>query len=119
MSEDIEYLSKDILSWRLSQLKESGKEILRLTNLKGIAPQSEKKYIDMAIMERSVYQLSFYYALILFNMYQTNPNRILYLVRCVLMHELTTLELLEELGIYNVRKSHHFDEGIEKVKTII
>lgn len=119
MSEDIDYLSKDILSWRLSQLKESGKEILRLTNLKGIAPQSEKKYIDMAIMERSVYQLSFYYALILFNMYQTNPNRILYLVRCVLMHELTTLELLEELGIYNVRKSHHFDEGIEKVKTII
>lgn len=43
MSEDIEYLSKDILSWRLSQLKESGKEILRLTNLKGIVPQSEKK----------------------------------------------------------------------------
>lgn len=119
MVEDIDYLSKDILAWRLTQLKESGKEIVRLATLKGIAPQSEKKYIEMAIMERCVYHLSFYYALILFNMYQTNPNKILYLVRCVLMHEMTTLELLKELGIYNERKSKHFNEGLEKIKTII
>ena len=47
------------------------------------------------------YLNSFYYAIILFHIYQTNPTLVLTLIEKVLKHELTTFEMLNSLNIYN------------------
>lgn len=119
MSEDISYLTQDILAWRIKELKESAEEYKKLEALRKDFSIEDKKYLDMLLLDNSVYHLGFYYASILFNMYQKNPNKILYLVRKVLIHEITTLDLLKILGIYQVPNLEEFDEELYKIKRII
>ena len=59
------------------------------------------------------YLNSFYYALILYNMYKQTPQKILDLVSKVLRHEMTTLEMLENLGIYGDVRGEVFEKNFE------
>lgn len=59
---------------------------------------------------------SFYYALILYNMYKNNPVLIMEYVNKVLNHEMTTKEALEALNILHVQRDKRFDEEFRIIK---
>lgn len=56
-------------------------------------------------MPGNVYFISFYYALILYSIYKNEPKEVLFQMRNVLLHEMTTEELLKYFGL---------DEKIDK-----
>lgn len=62
------------------------------------------------------YLNSFYYAIILFNIYQTNPNSVLTLIEKVLKHELTTMEMLSFFNIYNPNNQQIVGDEIALMK---
>lgn len=65
------------------------------------------------------YLNSFYYALILYNLYKETPQKILDLVSKVLKHEITTMEMLTSLGIYGDIKGELFEKEFQNVKKLI
>lgn len=73
------------------------------------------------VLETSVGQYinSFYYACILFRMYQSEPKKVLEYVSLVLKHEMTTLEMLVELGIYGNDKNELFIEEIGNIRRLV
>ena len=62
------------------------------------------------------YLNSFYYAIILYNMYKENPKKILGYVSKVLNHELTTYDMLIDLNIYGDIKGEVFENEINSIK---
>lgn len=65
------------------------------------------------------YLNSYYYALILFNMYKSNPREILDYIRLVLNHKITTRGMLMALGIYkDLEYKDVFEEEFDLVKKI-
>ena len=66
-----------------------------------------------------VYLNSFYYAVILYSMYKENPDKILTLVSKVLKHEMTTMEILNILGVYGDIKGELFEKELGKIKKIV
>lgn len=62
------------------------------------------------------YLNSFYYAIILYNLYKDNPLVILNLVSSVLRKEMTTLDLLNDLGIYGDIRGSVFEKELGKIK---
>lgn len=65
------------------------------------------------------YLNSFYYALILYNLYKKNPSRVLELIIKVLRHEITTLDMLEYLGIYGDIHGQVFEKELGNIKKLI
>lgn len=65
------------------------------------------------------YLNSFYYALVLFNMYKDNPKMILELVRKVLNKEMSTLDLLVNLGLYHKNSDYIFNEELGKIRKVL
>lgn len=65
------------------------------------------------------YLNSFYYTLILYHMYKENPLKILTLVKKVLNHEITTIEMLNYLGIYNNIQGEIFEKELNEIKKIL
>jgi len=68
---------------------------------------------------RSCYLNSFYYAVILYNMYKVNPQKILNLVSMVLKHEMTTLQLLQCLDVYGDVRGEIFEKEMCNIKRLI
>lgn len=65
------------------------------------------------------YLNSYYYALVLFNMYKANQQEILKYMRMVLNHEITTRQMLMALGIYkDLEYKDLFEKEFEIVKKI-
>ena len=65
------------------------------------------------------YLNSFYYTLILYHMYKENPLKILTLVKKVLNHDITTIEMLNYLGIYNNIQGEIFEKELNEIKKIL
>ncbi len=65
------------------------------------------------------YLNSFYYALVLFNMYKDNPKMILELVRKVLNKEMSTLDLLVNLGLYHKNNDYIFNQELGKIRKVL
>jgi hypothetical protein len=65
------------------------------------------------------YLNSFYYALVLYNMYKQTPQKVLDLISKVLKHEMTTIEMLDSLGIYGDIRGEIFEKEIRNVKKLI
>lgn len=65
------------------------------------------------------YLNSFYYAVILYKMYKETPDMILCLVSRVLNHEMTTLDMLNFLGIYGDIQGEVFEKELGKIRKII
>lgn len=61
----------------------------------------------------------FYYALILYNIYKEDPVLILSLVNDVLLHKITTFEMLNKLNIYCDIKGEIFEEEIKNIKKVL
>jgi len=62
------------------------------------------------------YLNSFYYAVILYNMYKENPTKISDYVSKVLSHELTTYDMLLELNIYGDIRGEVFEKELGGIK---
>ena len=62
---------------------------------------------------------SYYYATLLFNEYKSNPEMVLELVNKVLHHELTTRQLLDQLGLLHKDNNVTFDTELDIVKTYV
>lgn len=79
--------------------------------------------------QRSIYEFmqsyigsylnSFYYAIILYNLYKQNPNKILTLVSHVLSQYITTYDLLTELDIYGNIQGETFEKELHELKRIL
>ena len=79
----------------------------------------KKVVYEYARTKIGCYLNSFYYALILYHMYKETPNKIMNLVYKVLMNEMTTLELLQQLGIYGDIRGEVFEKELRNVKKLV
>lgn len=79
----------------------------------------KSKVYEYARTKMGCYLNSFYYALILYNMYKINPEKILGLVAKVLRHEMTTFEMLNVLGIYGDIKGEVFEKELRNIKKLV
>lgn len=79
----------------------------------------KSKVYEYVRTKMGCYLNSFYYALILYNMYKQTPKKILDMVSKVLIHEMTTMEMLKQLGIYGDIKGEVFESELQNVKRLI
>lgn len=80
---------------------------------------SKKGLYDFIRLKRGRYLNSFYYALILYNMYKETPKKILDLVSRVLTHEMTTIQLLEYLNIYGDIRGEVFEKEMRNIRKLV
>ena len=62
------------------------------------------------------YLNSFYYALILYNMYKVNSDKILNLINKVLKHDITTYDMLNYLGLYGDIRGEVFEKEMKYIR---
>lgn len=95
--EEDEYISKEILTRRISLLS-----------------------LDKNIFNDKLQKFnSYYYSLCLYNKYKENPILVLRLVTRVLLREITTLDLLNILNIYDNKLDNIVDDELYKIKEYI
>lgn len=112
-----------LLKIRLSYLFFNKNDFLMLDNQRNIcssfADDNVLSLYDWTRTKYGSYLNSFYYAVILYNMYKVNPKEILNLVSMVLKHKMTTIEMLEKLNIYGDIKGAIFETELDKIKRLI
>ena len=79
----------------------------------------KSKVYEQVRTSKGCYLNSFYYALILYNMYKETPKKILDLVSKVLKHEMTTMEMLESLGVYGDIRGEVFEKELQNIKKLV
>ena len=117
-TEKDEQLRRDILNMRVSVL---GIESITYKNATmNMKKNMHEKDLYRVMQNRSgQYLNSFYYALILYNMYKIDKERIIGAINRVLRREITTLDMLIELGIYTKDNNHLFDEELEEIMKVL
>ena len=80
---------------------------------------TDKQIYNFARSYSGVYLNSFYYAIILYNMYKKNPTKILKSISSVLKQEITTYEMLNKLNIYLDIQGETFEKEISNIKKIL
>lgn len=117
MCDKYEDMKKLIMSFRLFSLKEDKKHYDNAINQ---MKKRELKDLYKVIATRSgQYLNSFYYSLLLYNLYKNDPKRVLELVNRVLNHEMTTRKMLEELGILYSSNTQVFEEELRIIKKVL
>lgn len=118
MADTYPEIKKELIRYRLSSLKKDSDTY-----------EFARSHIDKEMTDKDLYKVeattsgqylnSFYYAVILFNMYKNEPEKILKLVNKVLNHEITTREMLKILGIFQQEKHSAYDIEFEEVKKYV
>ncbi len=106
---------RTIFRFRLEVLKQEAKNYERAIRQMG----KSNRYKDLHKINATMsgqYLNSFYYAILLFNIYKVEPKMILEMVNKVLKHELTTRKMLDNLGLLYQDKNSVFDTEFEEVK---
>jgi len=118
--------SKDMIKMRLFLLYKHGIEYNFAKDLMEIEEEktdldkwSGRKFSHYMLSRVGCYINSFYYATILYSMYKVTPDKIMNLINKVLNHEITTLDMLITLGIYNDIKGEVFENELEIVRKLI
>lgn len=113
-----EQLRQDILNIRISVL---GREIItyKIATMNMKKNMHEKDLYRVMQNRGGQYLNSFYYALILYNMFKLDRERIIGMVNRVLRREITTLDMLIELGVYTKDNNHLFDEELDEIKKVL
>lgn len=110
--------SKEVLNSRLALLDIETETYLMAD--KKIKSSGKEKDLYRVVQSRSgQYLNSFYYATVLYKMYLNDPRIILDYMRRIIKCEMTTLDMLKDLGIYLVNNNEMYDEQIEEFKSII
>ena len=84
-----------------------------------IGTGKETKLYEYLRSRIGCYLNSFYYAVILYKMYKENPDKILYFVLKVLNHEMTTFDMLNDLGIYGNIQGEVFEKELGKIRKLV
>ena len=71
---------------------------------------------EMIDSKKCQYFHSFYYAVLLYSAYLENPKKVLKLVKKVLKHDMTTSEILYQLGLFQDRLDVEVETGIQYLK---
>lgn len=118
----------------MSDMNDEAKEYIisrRIDELKSLINVYENTYeeyknnvyfrdlYNFRLSEIGQYFNSFYYAVILYNLYKNDYKTILKLVKKVLNHEITTINLLKILGIYNVDNNELVSLEFEEFKKVL
>lgn len=117
MSDKYEETKKMIMLFRISSLKEDKKHYDN-----AISQMSKKDLKDLykVVATRSgQYLNSFYYSLLLYNLYKREPKKVLELVNKVLNHEMTTRGMLEELGLLYSDGKDIFEEEFDAIRKVL
>lgn len=126
-----ELLKKELIRCRISLLHEVKEQFIKYNNLLESKCMTDNiiscdeafdfrgGLYDYMRLKYGIYLCGFYYALILYHMYKENPKKILNLVSKVLNKEMTTLDLLERLGIYWNIKGEIFEKELENIKRLV
>ncbi len=116
VTKDNSELRNKLLKSRLDLLQYSNSEYSRgLVELRK-CNNRDKELVKLFLSRHGEYLNSFYYALILYNMYKDNPEFIISKMKQVLNHEMTTVELLAELGLLYRDKSEVFKSELNNLK---
>lgn len=118
--------SKDMIKTRLFFLYRQGLEFMLNKDLINVEKRvndsksnGDKNSYQFMLSKIGCYIHSFYYAIILYNMYKETPQRILKLANKVLNHEMTTLEMLVQLNILNDIRGEVFEKELGLVRKLI
>lgn len=124
-----EMLKKELLRLRMFWLFENRKDYLLLDYLylgewinEFVCETDNDCKCDVyefMISKIGCYLNSFYYAVILYNMYKDNPKKILDLVSRVLKQEITTLEMLNILNIYGDINGSVFEKELDVIRKVL
>ncbi len=109
--------ANEVLSARISAL---GLEIHGYELAAQKMKSGREKDLYKVILSRSgQYLNSFYYATILYRMYLNDPKMILDYIRRVIRCEMTTLDMLKDLGIHLVDNNEMYDEQVQEFRRIV
>lgn len=125
-----EVLTKELIKFRMKSLLHNKMEYRIYDNLfyryvsesilDGTLVIEENAFMCEFLRSRvGSYMNSFYYSLILYNIYKEMPGKILTLVNKVLRHEITTLEMLNMLGLYADIRGEIFEKELKKIRKIV
>lgn len=106
--EAIEIVKKEIINRRIALLQ------FDLMAIKNNPLEYEKK-LDKGLK----YYNSFYYSLLLFRLYKENPRQVLALVSKVLKQELSTLDMLYILDLYDNGMDYVVKEEMDELKLLL
>ena len=122
-----ELLKKELLKFRMFWLLENRKDYLLLGYL--YLEEWLNEFVGENDCQCDVYKFmiskigcylnSFYYAVMLYNMYKETPKKILDLVSKVLKHEITTMEMLEMLDVYGDIRGSIFEKELNCIKRVL
>lgn len=116
--EDI--LKREYMRTRLYNLNNDKRTFATINDFFDIIDDENDKMLFEHIRSKvGCYLNSFYYAVILYNMYKDSPMKILDLVSRVLRHEITTLQMLEVLGIYGDIKGEVFEKELCQMNRVL
>lgn len=109
--------ANEVLSARISAL---GLEIHGYELAAQKMKSGREKDLYKVILSRSgQYLNSFYYATILYRMYLNDPKMILDYIRRVINCEMTTLDMLKDLGIHLVDNNEMYDEQVQEFRRVV
>ena len=110
--------SKEVLSARISFLSSEIQGFEMATQM--LKTSGREKDLFKIIQSRSgQYLNSFYYATILYRMYLNDPRMILDYMGRVVRCEMTTLDMLKDLGIHLVDNNEMYDEQVQEFRRIV
>lgn len=110
--------SKEILNIRLTLLAMNIQEY-EYASQKMRSSGKEKDLYKVIRDRNAQYLNSFYYATILYKMYKNDPKMILDYIRRVIRCEMTTLDMLKDLGIYLTDNNEMYDEQVQEFRGIV
>jgi hypothetical protein len=110
--------SKEVLNTRLSLLSDEI-HAYEFASQKIRTSGKEKDLYKVVQSRAGQYLNSFYYATILYQMYKNNPKMILDYMKRVINCEMTTLDMLKDLGIYLVDNNEMYDEQVNEFRAFI
>lgn len=114
IAENIPEISRNYWNCRLEIIKNCIEEY------KAISADLSRSLFDKNILRyllsnKGVYLNSFYYALVLYNLYKIYPDWVMKNVLRVLNHEITTKDLLVILGLYEMNNDNLVSDEIKKL----
>ena len=110
--------SREVLNSRLVIL-DIETETYQIADKKIKSSGKEKDLYKLVQSRAGQYLNSFYYATVLYRMYQNDPRIILDYMKRVVTCRMTTLDMLKDLGIYLVNNNEMYDEQVQEFRRIV
>ena len=108
-------IREHLINFRLLAIHTSNSWINQKQLLKRLGKDEEKIMYYQLIFKP--YLISFYYTICLYEIYLNNPKELLRLVRCVLRHEMTTFDMLNNLGLIDNISQETYQRGCKLLLT--